>query len=633
MIWFRRIVAIPLILIALLLFIAALLLTELNSTVTNPRFYKEQLAHADIYNFVYDEALPAGLDELETDTSSDLPIEVADFKSEIISAAKKTLPPDWLQTQVELAIEALIPYFRGSTDEFNYTILFKDRVESGAQVIKDDFLHGETATRLYNNLMEYAAEQVIKNLGNVPYVISLNETQVENALRTIFTQEWMTSQISTVIGNITPYITSDSDQFKITIQVRELVDPMADAIIDLLATQQTYDYLLEQIIMHTVDKYLGDDIDLPFEVSLSQEEISSTIKQVLPQSWEHDRFVDIVKAFAAYVKGAETISVNINLTDSKAAVSDVLTALADQKLQAIFNTLPEVSMTDFLQAIKNLPPGSLPDVRPVGVTYEQFKDDINLDITYWINQMVTDQIPDQWSFTKDDLITAMGTDREDFLDEARDWVSQGWTFTDVDLKDQLTADDQKTLDDVRHYIASGYTITEVDLKDKITEGGGNINDIDQARDIINTVRTWLWVLWLVPLILLLCAGLLIARSLKGKLLWFLGMLFVIFLIFYIASGVGYSHFGEPAIQRVLPDPADYQGIESVMIDKGNEMANNAIDTFFSGIRSMALYTMIGSGVVFLGIIVWSMIKRDRQASPKQATLPQTDMKSVDYEPH
>jgi hypothetical protein len=114
----------------------------------------------------------------------------------------------------------------------------------------------------------------------------------------------------------------------------------------------------------------------------------------------------------------------------------------------------------------------------------------------------------------------------------------------------------------------------------------------------------------VPLILLLCAGLLIARSLKGKLLWFLGLLFVIFLIFYIVSGVGYSHFGKPEMQKVLPDPADYKGVEALMIDKGDEMANNAIGTFVSGIQSMALYTMIGSGVVLLGIIAWSIVGRE-----------------------
>ena len=611
MIWFRRVVALPLILIALLLFVAALLLTELNSTVANPKFYNDQLVQADMYNFVHDDVLPAALDEVETDISSDLPIKVADFKSEAVSAAKKILPPEWLQRQVESATAVLIPYFRGSADEFNYTILFKDRVQEGAQVIKDDFLQGETATKLYDNLMKYAAEKVVDNLDNLPYQVSLTKAQVENALRTTFSQEWVTSQISAVIDYITPYITGDADHFTITIQVRELVDPTADAIIELLAIPQTYDYLLEQIITPTVAEYLGAGVDLPFKVSLSQEEISSAIKQVLPQSWVHDRFEEVVRAFAAYIKGdSETISVTVNLTDSKAAALDVLTSLADHKSKAIFDALPVVSMDDFLQAIQNLLPGSLPNVRPEGVSYEDFKTAIDLIVTDWVNQMVIDQVPDQWSFTEADLIKAMGADREDFLDKARDWVLNGWTFTDVDLKDQLAADDQKTLDDIRRYIASGYTITEVDLEDWIREGGGDLDSIDLARNGIGTARTWLWVIWLVPLILLLCAGLLIARSLKGKLLWFLGLLFVIFLIFYIGSGVGYSHFGKPEIQKLLPNPADYQGVEAIMIDKGNEVAHNVLSSFVSGIQSMALYTMIGSGAVFLGIIAWSIVRRE-----------------------
>ena len=606
MIWFRRIVALPLILIALVLFIVALVVTELNSTVANPKFYNDQLVRADMYNFVYDKALPAALDEVETDTSFDLPIKVADFENEIISAARETLPPEWLQEQSESAIGILIPYLRGSRDEFSYTILFKDRVQQGAQTINDTFLQGETATKLYDNLIKYAAEQVTENLDDLPYVVSLNETQVEDALRATFNQTWMTSQISTVIDSVTPYMTGDTDYFNITTQVHELVDLMANATIKLLATPQTYHYLLEQII---TPEHLGAGVELPFKVSLSQEEISSVVKQVLPQSWVQARFEEVVRAFAAYIKGeSETISVTINLTDSKAAALNVLTELADQRLEAIFDTLQAVNATVFQQAIHDLSPGNIPNVRPEGVSYEGFKAAINLNVTYWVDQMVIDPIPDQWFFTKADLIKAMGADNADFLDKARDWVSEG--CTDVGLRAQLSADDQKTLDDIRHYIASGYTITEVDLKDKISEGGGDISNIDRARDIINTVRTWLWVLWLVPLILLLCAGLLIARSLKGKLLWFLGVLFVVFLIFYIASGVGYSHFGEPEIHKVLPNPADYQGVEAVMIDKGNEVANNAIGTFVSGIQSMALYTMIGSGVAFLGIIAWSIVGRE-----------------------
>ena len=192
MIWFRRVIAIALIFISLLLFTAALLLTEINSTIFNPGFYKEQLVRADIYNFVYKEALPAALDEMEEDDSSDLPIEIANFKDEIVSAARDILPPEWLQEQVEAAIDTFIPY---------------------------------------------------------------------------------------IIG--------DKDHFTILIQVYERVDPTADAIIEIFSAQETYDYLLDQIITTMVADELGDGVDLPFEVSLSEEEISSAIREDLPTTWIH----------------------------------------------------------------------------------------------------------------------------------------------------------------------------------------------------------------------------------------------------------------------------------------------------------------------------------------------------------
>ncbi len=67
MIWFRRILTIPLIIIFVALLIVLLPVSQLNDTVGNPEFYKDHIQQADLYNFVYDEVLPAGLDELETE--------------------------------------------------------------------------------------------------------------------------------------------------------------------------------------------------------------------------------------------------------------------------------------------------------------------------------------------------------------------------------------------------------------------------------------------------------------------------------------------------------------------------------------------------------------------------------------
>jgi hypothetical protein len=63
MIWFRRIIALPLALIFIILSIPVLLFFRVNGTLGNPDFYNEQLRRADIYNFIYDDLLPAALAE------------------------------------------------------------------------------------------------------------------------------------------------------------------------------------------------------------------------------------------------------------------------------------------------------------------------------------------------------------------------------------------------------------------------------------------------------------------------------------------------------------------------------------------------------------------------------------------
>src|SRR3972149_12059917 len=113
LIWLRRTLAILLLILSLMLFAGALLISDLNATAANPDFYTDQLRRADIYNFVYDKAIPAALDEVEADESLDLPIQATDFKIEAISAIRKILPPEWLQERVELAANVFVPYFRG----------------------------------------------------------------------------------------------------------------------------------------------------------------------------------------------------------------------------------------------------------------------------------------------------------------------------------------------------------------------------------------------------------------------------------------------------------------------------------------------------------------------------------------
>jgi hypothetical protein len=485
MIWVRRISAIPLIIIFVILFIVVLLITQVNGTFANPGFYNDQLRQANMYNFVYDKALPAVLDEMKADLASDFTLNVQAIEDDAISAARKILPPEWLQEQVETATNAIIPYFLGSTDHFTYTVALKDRVLKASEVIKSDIIMGDAFASLYDDGISYAADLVAKNLNMLPYSLTFSKEELENSLKEALPQDWSTSQAGAAVDYLTSYMDGDSNHFTITIPLKARVD---------------------------------------------------------------------------------------------AAVS-ILTGLADQKIEAKFHSLPTCSMAEFIQAVQTLPPGSLPRCRPDGLSYQEFKNDLNIDtnVANSIRQMIGEKIPDQWSYTEADLVNKLGSDNE------------------------------QTLNDARDRIQNGYTITETDLTDKIAKTDSDLNNFDTVRHRINTARTWLWTIWLIPFAFLVIIALLCGRNWISKLVWGLAVLFVTSLAIYIAVTVTYSHVAEPRLATGVLETSQYEGVEAIMVEKGNEVIHNVASAFASGIEWMTIYSMIGSGVVLLGLVIWRIV--------------------------
>jgi hypothetical protein len=438
-----------------------------------------------MYNFVYDSALPAALDQVKTDVSADFNINVDAIKESVESAARKIAPPEWLQAQAESATETIIPYFTGKIDSFTYTVVLKDRVETAAEVVNSDIIYGNAFNSLYNDGISYAADRVVQNIGTLPYSLTFSKEEIENALKQGMPIDWAASQASAGVNTLEAYMIGDSDHFTITI-------------------------------------YLKDRV-------------------------------------------AETIT--------------ALAAVADQKIEAQFYSLPTCSTAEFTQAIQGLPIGSLPSCRPVDLTYQQFKDMFNVDarVTSSIEQMVAGQIPDQW------------------------------TYTDAQLVAKLGSKNAQTLEDMRDRIKNGYTFTQADLRDKIAQNDSNLNNFDTARHRINTARTWLWALWLIPFAFLVLIALLCGRNWISRLAWGLGVLFVTSLAIYIAVTVTYSHVAEPRLTQEIFHPSEYQGVAAVMAEKGNEVIRNIAGSFASGIEWMAIYSMIGSGIVLLGLIIWRIV--------------------------
>jgi hypothetical protein len=97
--------------------------------------------------------------------------------------------------------------------------------------------------------------------------------------------------------------------------------------------------------------------------------------------------------------------------------------------------------------------------------------------------------------------------------------------------------------------------------------------------------------------------------------WGLAVLFVTSLAIYIAVTVTYSHVAEPRLATGVVDTSQYEGVRAVMAEKGNEVVHNVASTFASGIERMAIYSMIGSGVVLLGLVIWRIVLPRTRGTP------------------
>ncbi len=625
MIWIRRLFTVPLVMLFVAFFALLLLVTQVNHTVGEPDFYNKHMEKADVYNFIYDGLLPAAMEEIEPDDPVDNPINVDHIEADLIAAARKVLPPEWLQQSFESATTETIPYLLGSDDEFTYTLDLKDRIYAAAEVIKYDILEGETLDYIYDDLMAYSAQKIVERLDNLPYTIPLTAQEIEDALRTVLTKEVIVTNMRTAIDNVLPYFTVEADHYTIRIPVEEeQVDAIAKAFISLCGRQETYDFLVEEVVDPIIREDLEPEVELPFEVVIYDYEVVAGVSEVLPPEWLQSRLEELVEGVVAYVKGeSETIEMTVDLADRKPIILEKLIEIGDQKLEAKFQSISTCNMTEFNTAKNFTSPGNLPSCRPHGVSYERYKTLLGISVSTEVQQRILAIIPDQWVYTYDDLAETIGEGNINFLENAQEYVTEAWTFTDNDLKNEMDdIDDYEALEDVRDWLSNNYTITESDITDEMSDY--DRDSFDMVRSAINTGRTWLWTLWIIPILILIDIGFIGGRNWWSRISWSVGSVFIGALIVFVLSSTAYSSFG---VDDVI-DLDEHKGLDLVMAEKGSEILENVTEDFASGIESGALSMLILSSIILAVIIGWRV---KEWYSPSPVSEPESAMVEVPVE--
>ena len=615
MIWFRRIIALPLALLFIILSLLVLVTFRVSDTLGNSDFYNEQLRQADIYNFIYDDLVPTALAEAEvTGDISKAGIDVSRLEPYLIDMVEQTVPREWLEAQVEQSFNEVVPYVWGDTESFNIRIPLKERVETAAQAMKNTLHKEEVFPVIYDQLIALILDKVTSNEESaLPFALTRDE--MGSILRRVLPEEWVLVQLGSAIDEVVPYLTRDKAQFMVHVEISDRLDAFEVVVADVLKKPETYDYFFEDLMAPAIEQNIQEMGSLPLGMTLSEDEILSAMRKAFPLEWYQARVTEMVAQIFAYLRGTEeSLDVVIPLTDRKPAIAEALGDLADQKLESLIDSLPVCTAGQLIEMMLNPPLNSLPECRPLNLSYQQLKELLGIDISLVVAPFVDILLPDQWVLSDAELRQAFGGGGdEDFLSQAREWVQEGLTYTDEDLRATLGGD-YEAVEDIRQRIADGFVFTEKELQNWLRSmGDESVQSFASLRSGLGMARQWLQVVWIIPVLLLAAVGALGGRGWRSKLVWAASVLAIMAVIAYIVFGPLFSAMVQPRLdEALLPAVGQAEGLQAMIAAKGVTIVQNAVASFIGGLKSQAI-CILAVSVLLIGLAVaWPILARMRR---------------------
>jgi len=632
MIWLRRFLVIPLGLVFFVLLVLTPIIFKVSETFLEPDFYKDQLTKADIYNFVLVELPTSGIEEDRSNdqhffsgTLEEHPLDTMSLTTdEIVSSIGRAFPPAWVQEQVEQVIDQAGGYITGERDSFEITVIAAERVTATNQELQALVRKVHLYDLLFYEIVTPEIDKVLAEEGALPFNIPLVGEDLVTAAQRVAPEDWVKDQVDNALSEVKSYMVGDQDTFELNVQLAERADVALEEVMTLLMKANFFELLFDEVVDPMLEGSLSQFTELPFGVSITQEEVASAMRELVPPSWVEEQALGVIDEVGPYLIGrTDSFQAVIPLGDLREVALKIIEDLAESKLTALVEALHQcdTGQLPFSGSFPSL--HELPECVPRGIEVELLIDLLNIDITGEVGEMIGSQIRDEMVYTETDLRQALGgnpaSSNLESLDNIREIMSQGWTYTDVDLREDLDEEYANVLADVRAALSDGWSYTDVDLRENFAsaDDGTALDNLDTFREQLNRIRNLRFLVYILWAVLLALIGVLGGRDWRGKIAWAAAALGISAAIVFVASGPVYSSIVQSQIDELRVDIV--QDIDSptmlLAAEKGLNVVQTMADDFLAGIGHSSLIPVVFAVLVFAVAQFWP--KFVRRTSPTE----------------
>ena len=682
MIWLGRLLSLPLGVILFVVILLTLIVLQVNDQFLDPDFYPEELRKANVYEFLLGDLLPTALDDWRTyeegiereakerDRGESTLAQAEEFAErlnttplitsglttqDIVSSVNTALPPEWVQGVVEQVFEQFGKYLTGERDIFEVNVRAGDQVVILVDEIKSLLRKADAYDLLFEQVVDPTVADAVDL--ELPLDVDLSGERLVEAVRKIVEPEWVRGQVEAALDELTPYVIGERDTFEIKVLLGDRVEIALEEIKELLREADAYELLYSEVVEPAVVEQLGESVDLPLGITVTQEEIVDALRRVAPVEWVQEQVERLIDDVGPYLTGKEKrFATEVSLEDNKREASKVIVEIVDRRLSEAADKVPKcASDAEAASALAGVGSnGGLPKCIPGNFALADLLGRLNIDVGAQVGQLILGPIPNRIKFTDNQLRSALelagAADNIELVDEVREILKDGWTYTHVDLQADLDesayVDAMEDLNEIRFFLSNDWIYTDADFRDRVSKLSWDVDvsnvrpvnvgalsiDIRTPSDTVESVRSdfkfsrkYRWVAYLPMVILLVILGFLGGQGWPGRVGWAASFLLVFAGIIFLMFGPGYDTFaksgplfdamGAPDVydlrQEVLVEiektGGDFAATSRLAAEKGFDIAESVVDGFASGMASSGRNLALVGLVALVGSIFWSTL--------------------------
>ncbi len=329
-------------------------------------------------------------------TSEGLGIELTPDEAE--DAARRILPPEYIEQQIFSFFDQTAPYFAGAEDELNVVINFRDRVPIAGQVLKDKLNDEDTLLQLvFERVVDPLVASQVADSTVLVFGIEITEPDIQEAVEIVAPADWVRSQGDGVIDAVVAWLVGATDELQYTI---DLEDRKAEAAVE-----------LEKLALRKLDEQVAAT-PVCQNSAQSGQALNDALSGVFPACLPSNAS-EVVDVMRPLISNEIRNVILTNIPDQVAySDADLRAQLGADSVDTLDNLRDLV-----IDGVEFTEQDIIDQLAPDGDTQSVADARETLDIVR--AGFVFDQL---------DITERMGASQLTQFNEARNWINMGWTF-------------------------------------------------------------------------------------------------------------------------------------------------------------------------------------------------------------